>query len=99
MDEQELRKLRKRCEARLRDLDVPVPFDLDAFCTSVAARRGRAIVLCSVAGRHGPSGAWIASGSIDYIFYAAQTNPLHQQHIALHEVSHLLCDHPSSWIG
>lgn len=85
--------LRRRCEARLRELAIASPFDLEAFCRSVEERRGRPIRLVSVPGRGGPHGLWVASPSADYIFYERDTSASHQQHIILHELSHLLCDH------
>ncbi len=89
----DLKKLRKRCEERLRAIDLPVPFDARAFCDLLATRRGRPIVLCPVAIRGAPSGAWMGGPSTDFIFYARDTSRLHQEHIILHEVSHLLCGH------
>jgi len=41
----------------------------------------------------GPYGLWIATPAADYVIYAEDTSPLHRQHIILHELSHLLCDH------
>lgn len=39
------------------------------------------------------SGAWLATETCDYIFYAGDALALHQMHIQLHELSHLLCGH------
>ena len=86
--------LRRRCEARLRELDLPVPLDVHAFCRTLGVRRGRPIELRAVAGRVGPSGVWVAGPSTDLIFYEQEAGPLHQQHIILHELAHLLCGHP-----
>lgn len=88
-----LGSLRKRCEARLRDLAIESPFDLDAFCRSLEGRRGRPICLVPIPSLGGPYGLWVASPSADYIFYERDTGASHQQHIILHELSHLLCDH------
>lgn len=38
-------------------------------------------------------GAWIAEPSVDVVFYEERAAPLHQRHIILHELGHLLCDH------
>ncbi|HEV8637966.1 MAG TPA: hypothetical protein VG370_27430 [Chloroflexota bacterium] len=35
----------------------------------------------------------MATPSADVIFYERDTSPLHQQHIILHEASHLVCGH------
>ncbi|MFK4272504.1 M48 family metalloprotease [Streptomyces milbemycinicus] len=42
-----------------------------------------------------PTGIWLATDSGDYVLYDAQTSPLHQEHIILHEIGHLVCDHRS----
>jgi hypothetical protein len=39
------------------------------------------------------SGAWAAMESIDIVFYEQHATPFHQQHIILHELSHILCEH------
>jgi len=30
---------------------------------------------------------------VDYVFYEAETSQLHREHIILHELGHLLCEH------
>ena len=89
----DLRALKRQCESRVKDLNLPVPFDLRAFCDSLAARRGRPVELRPVVTHAGPWGLWAASDSTDYIFYESDTSPLHQEHIILHELSHLICGH------
>jgi hypothetical protein len=89
----ELKELRRRCEARLRELDLPMPFDVRTFCAVLAAKRGRPIQLRPIATRSGPWGLWVAGPSADIIFYEQETSPLHQEHIILHEASHVLCAH------
>lgn len=89
----ELKELRRRCEARLRELELPTPFEARAFCAVLAGRRGRPILLRPIATRSGPWGLWVAGPSADFIFYERDTSPLHQEHIILHEASHLLCGH------
>jgi hypothetical protein len=88
-----LRALHKRCEQRLRDLPLPSPFDIQAFCQVVAQGRNRPIMLHAMSSGLGACGVWVASLTRDYIFYEEETGPLHQQHIILHELSHLLCSH------
>ena len=87
------RRLRRRCLARLRDLPLPVPFDVHELCARVAARRGRPIRLLPVAGLTGVCGLWIATDTTDLICYERDTTRPHQDHIILHELSHVLCDH------
>lgn len=87
------RRLRKRCAALARDLPRPVPFDAIALCGMVAAQRGRPIRLIPIADLTGVCGLWMATDTADLIFYQQATTPPHQEHIILHELSHLLCDH------
>ncbi|MCL5108048.1 MAG: hypothetical protein M1401_04135 [Chloroflexi bacterium] len=89
----DLKQHRKRCEARLRGLTLLVPFDVRSFCRSLAAQRGRPLLLHPLASQAGPCGLWVAGPTADYIFYEEETSPLHQDHIILHEASHLLCGH------
>jgi hypothetical protein len=87
------RRLRKRCAARLRHLPMPVPFDARTLCERVAAKRGRPIRLLPMPGLTGVCGLWVATDTTDLIFYEEVTTPPHQEHIILHELSHVLCDH------
>jgi hypothetical protein len=70
-----------------------VPFEVDALCNRIAARRGRPIRLLPIAGLTGVCGLWIATDATDIIFYEQDTTPPHREHIVLHELSHLVCDH------
>ncbi|WP_328301817.1 hypothetical protein OG389_31005 [Streptomyces sp. NBC_00435] len=40
-------------------------------------------------------GLWVGTASVDYVFYEAQTTPLHREHIVLHEIGHILFGHNS----
>ncbi|MGA8116927.1 MAG: hypothetical protein WCA46_25105 [Actinocatenispora sp.] len=87
-------RLRRRCEAIADDLPIPEPFSVTAFAHALAAPRGRPIELVPVAGWHtAPSGMLVSTDQVDYVLYAADTTELHQQHIVLHELGHLLCGH------
>jgi len=88
-------------EVRLRDvvasLDVPDPFDVEELVRRVERRRGRPITLRALRmGRGGPSGMWLALRDADLICYEAGTNVVHQAHIVLHELGHMLCGHDSA---
>src|SRR5689334_324572 len=95
----DLKVLRTRCEARLGELKLPAPFDIEQFCRSIEQRRGRRILLHPVESSAGPCGLWVAGPTSDHIFYERHTSPLHQEHIVLHEISHLLCGHQVSPLG
>lgn len=89
----ELRTLRKRCEERLCSLDLPDPFDVRDFRDRLAEHRGRPILLFAANSDSGPCGLWVAGPSLDVVFYERVTSPLHQDHIILHELCHLVCEH------
>src|SRR5919202_1513955 len=94
-----LNGLHARCEAQVRALELPERVDLDGLVAAVAARRHHPIVLCPVRGRPVPCGMWIAAESRDYIFYEADTSPLHQTHIILHELAHAVLGHDPARIA
>lgn len=91
--EANLKRLRRRCESRLGELQLPSPFDVHRFCEELASRRGRPIQLCPVPMGEGPSGFWMAGPRVDFIFFEEQTSPLHQAQITLHEACHIVCGH------
>lgn len=91
-----LGRLRRQARARLEGLDVPEPFDLTAWCARVARRRGRPIVLHPVASPPGVCGMWVAVDGQDHVFFERDTTALHRDHIVLHELSHMLCEHRSA---
>jgi hypothetical protein len=91
------RKLRRRCRRELQSLGIETPLRVDALCRRLGERRGRPIRLVP----HplpipGPFGVWIATGSADYILYQRETSKVHQDHIILHEVGHIMADHRST---
>jgi hypothetical protein len=93
----DLAALTARCRRRLAELDLPDPFDVRRLCAAVAQRRGRPITLLGLAlPPEGPYGLWIALRGRDCIVYEAATSPLHQEHIIVHELSHLLLGHNGS---
>jgi hypothetical protein len=87
------RRVRRRCDAVLRQLSLPTPFDVRALCEGLAAQRGRPIRLLPLAGLTGVCGLWIATDTTDFIAYEQHTTPPHQDHIVLHEIGHMLCEH------
>ncbi|MGW2770972.1 regulator component [Streptomyces olivaceoviridis] len=91
--------LRRRCTTILRDLGVPRSLSLDAVRERVEELRGRPLVLRELpeeAAATGACGLWMATDKADYVFYEARTAPLHREHIILHEIGHVLCDHHRS---
>jgi hypothetical protein len=93
-----LATLRRQCRTLIADIEVPRPFDLTAFCSYVARRRGRPLHLHPLDNRQVGGtvcGLWLATDRADHVFHALGTGPLHRQHIILHEIGHMLCDHVS----
>lgn len=90
------RDLRRRCQRVVAGLDIAAPLDVRALCRQVASRRGRPIQLVPMDAGPGLSGLWLATPTTDYIAYEASTSPLHRDHIILHELGHLLCNHAAA---
>ena len=90
-----LRRLQRRCQARLDELglELPVPFTLEGFCRALGERLGRTIEPRPVPTRTGPCGLWVVKNGIDYFLYEEATTRLHQQLIVGHEAGHLILGH------
>jgi hypothetical protein len=87
-------QLWNRCRRTVERLDLPDPFEAEAFITALARERGRPIELVPVSGRpHLPCGLVVTTDQGDLILYSADTTALHRQHILLHEAAHLVCGH------
>jgi hypothetical protein len=93
----DLEQVRRRCTALVDELDIPLPFDAHELCARLAARRGRPIRLLPLSlPTDSPCGLWVSANETDYIIYEQATSRLHQEHIILHEVGHLISDHRSA---
>lgn len=90
------RRLRRRCRALLRELDVRPPLDVRELCRRLAGQRDRPIKLVAhPISVPGPFGLWFNTTSMDVIFYQRETTRPHQDHIILHEIGHIIAEHPS----
>jgi hypothetical protein len=92
------RAVHARCEAAVRGLAIPAPFDASTFCAALAVRRSRPIELLPLSlrgltDREVLYGVVIDKPSCDIIVYERDTSQLHQQQIILHEASHLILEH------
>ena len=68
-------------------------FTIDDFAAYLSRRRGREIVMVPFSLPPNLYGAWLASVSIDYIFFDATAPEIHASYIKLHEFSHMLLGH------
>ena len=88
---------KRRHDAIVGDLDIPVPFDLGQFIGRLERQRRRIIRLRPfAAGPDVPCGLWVATAGTDYIYHVDGTTPFHKTHIVLHEVAHMLLGHEGS---
>jgi hypothetical protein len=88
---------RRRWEAVVRELPVPVPFDLEVFCAELGQQLGRPLVVSAWDDdrmrRRAPCGLVARTAEMDLIHYDASTSELHGRHSVFHEVGHILADH------
>ncbi|MEU0511404.1 MULTISPECIES: hypothetical protein [Amycolatopsis] len=91
----------RRCQALVADLPLPQPFSVPALVDALAARRGRPIHVRTLPPGSGGSacGAWIRLATADVIYVEEKTSRVHRDHIVLHEIGHLLCDHSGAGGG
>jgi len=83
--------------AKVSELDIPIPFDLDEFIARLERQRGRTILLFPfTAGPEGPCGVWISTAETDYVYHERETTSLHKAHIVLHEIGHMILGHQCS---
>lgn len=95
-------QLRKLCQRRLRELDLRPPLDVELLCDRLGQRRGRSIIITpsdELAGRRKFGFTWDdPSADAVLIMYEARTTWTHQMMIILHELAHLICEHPGAAI-
>ncbi|MYZ37866.1 MULTISPECIES: hypothetical protein [unclassified Streptomyces] len=88
------RKLRRYCRHLLRQLEIQPPLRVDELCLRLGEHRGKTIQLIPWAlPIPGPFGVWLSQPDEESIFYQAETTPVHQDHIILHEIGHIIADH------
>ncbi|PCG87277.1 hypothetical protein CIB93_03720 [Streptomyces sp. WZ.A104] len=88
------RELRRYCKRLLRQLDIRPPLRVDELCHRLGLNRGKPIRLIPwELPAPGPFGVWISRTDEEHIFYQKETTRVHQDHIILHEVGHILADH------
>jgi hypothetical protein len=89
-------KIRKRMNTLLCSLDYDFArFTMETFKEWMERQRGRPITCVPWPMPLTQYGAWVTSDTAEYIFYDAECPPIHQVHIQLHEMAHMLCGHPT----
>ena len=85
-------------EAIVRSVQVPIPFNMADFCTRVAQYLVRPLRLhpIQIGSLAGFCGLYVEVNHVDHVYFPTHTSPIHQQHIVLHELAHLLCGHRGS---
>lgn len=93
------RRLRRRCRKVIGGIPLPEPFSAEELCSRLAGERDRPLHLLPLptpTAPGTPSGMWLVTERGDYIFYDSQTSLLHQEHIIVHEIGHMVCGHRSA---
>ena len=85
--------MRRKCVAIVKNLDITVPLDVRRLADSIARSRGKPIHLMPSAVPNGAAGMWLSARDSDIILYERDTSPLHQEHIQLHELAHIVLGH------
>lgn len=87
--------LERQVRRLLRSLDVRPPLSVPDLCEALSRQRGRPIELRAFSMRSdGPLGAWLETATADVIVFQKETTSHHRDHIVLHELGHILADHP-----
>ena len=89
---------RPRAEKILRDLDFDFQaFTIEKFVSWIGVLKGREILIFPWEMPRSLFGAWMSDGEEpkEYIFYRNNLPRIHQIHIQLHELAHLLFGHPT----
>jgi hypothetical protein len=89
---------RLKAEKILQELNYDFRgFEIEQFIKRVGDLKGRRIRATPWKMPPAMFGAWLADedDACDYIFYRIDAPPVHQIHIQLHELAHLLFGHPT----
>jgi hypothetical protein len=81
----------QRCADMIRDLAIPVPFDLREFRACLERHTHRTVELVPAIMVPGaPPGIFFRTTGADYLYYEQQTTSYHQAHIVLSLAAHML---------
>lgn len=97
-----LRSVQRRCEQRLRELELPRPLTVATLCRRIELLRGRPMRLLAMPPEATAAGElcglWVATADADLVFTVAGTSRLHRHAIVLHELAHMICGHDASLV-
>ena len=97
LSKKDLRVVEALCRERLRMLESWIHLedvaDVQALCATISEHNGRPIHLEAWPLTTDVAGFWLAGSGTDYIFYAQDATPPHQEQIILHELAHVLSGH------
>lgn len=88
--------IRKHMEALLAQISQDYDFShctLDSFSRRLEQKRERRIEFVPWPMPASLFGAWFTTADAEFIFYDQDAVPVHQDHIKLHELAHILCGH------
>jgi hypothetical protein len=86
--------VKKQMEVFLDSLDYDFEqFTVEGFAHWLERRRGRPIVFVEWELPPDVPGIWVACEECDYVYYDADTVPIHHAHHRLHELGHILREH------
>lgn len=93
------KQLRRRCARLVAALALPEQCDTDIVLAAVSKQRDKTVVLHPMPGLisqpGSPCGVWLDTPDADHVFYEANTSALHQSMIVLHELGHVISNHPA----
>ncbi|MFJ4912917.1 hypothetical protein [Streptomyces sp. NPDC088726] len=80
----------------MAEIDLSVPFSIEGLRRALSDIRGQPLYLHPFpfqAALPKTCGIWLGTSVDDHIFFEQHTSRLHQEHIVLHEIGHMLFDH------
>ncbi|WP_424234093.1 ImmA/IrrE family metallo-endopeptidase [Actinophytocola sp.] len=81
-------------DAAVQQLPIPQPFTMGGLARALSEREGKPVKLIGEQlGGTVPCGWLVRTKEVDYVCYPTNTSYLHQLHIVLHEIGHLVLRH------
>lgn len=89
------RQTYKKCLTLVDGLSIPRPFSVDGLIRELASRRARPIHVYTLPSgcKSSLCGLWVSTHTHDEIYAEENTTSFHREHIILHEIGHIICNH------